>query len=156
MVEKIEAGDKQVSRRIVVDAPIAELYEMVANPHRHHELDGSGTVGENISGPEQVSVGDTFGTHMKQFGMKYQTTSTVTQAEPNRVVEWKLGIGQKWRWEFEELSPGQTQVTETWDIREIPGPVAIVFRLTGMFGRNAKGIEESLRRLQARYAGDGS
>lgn len=153
MVETLDAGDKQVSRRVVVNAPVSELYAMIANPHRHHELDGSGTVGENISGPKHLTTGDTFSTHMKQFGMKYRTTSTVTQAEGNRVVEWKLGIGQKWRWEFEELGPNQTQVTETWDIREIPGIAAIVMKIGGMYGRNATGIEETLRRLQARYEG---
>ena len=151
MVEQIDAGDRQVSRRIVVNAPVSELYALLENPHRHHELDGSGTVGENISGPEHVTVGDEFSTHMKQFGMKYRTTSTVTQAENNRVLEWQLGIGQKWRWEFESLSPNQTQVTETWDIRDIPAPAAFVMKLTGMDRRNAKGIEETLRRLQARY-----
>lgn len=153
MVETRDAGGKQVSRRTVVNAPVSELYALVANPHRHHELDGSGTVGENISGPEQLNAGDTFSTHMKQFGMKYRTTSTVTQAEENRVIEWKLGIGQKWRWEFERLDDSTTRVTETWDIREIPGIAAIVMKVAGMYGRNARGIKESLRQLQARYEG---
>lgn len=151
MVETRDVGDKQVSRRVVVNAPVSELYALVANPHRHHELDGSGTVGDNISGPSHVTTGDTFSTHMKQFGMKYQTTSTVTKAEENRVIEWKLGIGQKWRWEFEELDASTTRVTETWDIREIPAVAAIGMKIGGMYGRNARGIEETLRRLQARY-----
>lgn len=151
MVENIDAGDKQVSRRVVVNAPASEMYDLVANPHRHHELDGSGTVGENISGPERVTDGDEFSTHMKQFGMKYRTTSTVTQAEENRVIEWQLGIGQKWRWEFEALDDATTRVTETWDVSDIPAIAAFGMKVGGMFGRNAKGIEETLRRLQARY-----
>lgn len=151
MVKNVEAGDKQVSRTAVVNAPASELYELVANPHRHHELDGSGTVGQNISGAEEMTVGETFSTHMKQFGMKYRTTSTVTQAEKDKVLEWQLGLGQKWRWEFEPLGPDQTSVTETWDIREIPGVAAFGMRVTGMFNRNGDGIEETLRKLQARY-----
>lgn len=151
MVEPVEAGDRQVSRRVTVNAPVGELYALVENPHRHHELDGSGTVGANISGPERMAVGDKFSTHMKQFGMKYRTTSTVTQAEENKVVEWQLGIGQKWRWEFEPRGPKQTQVTETWDISQIPAIAAFGMRITGMFNRNAKGIEETLRRLQQRF-----
>lgn len=148
MVETVNAGDKQVSRRVVVNTPVAEIFAMVANPHRHHELDGSGTVGANISGPERLTVGATFGTHMKQFGMKYRTTSTATRVEENSVVEWQLGIGQKWRWELESLGPDQTRVTETWDIREIPAVAAFVFKLTGMYGRNAAGIEKTLTQLQ--------
>lgn len=151
MVENVNTGSKQVSRRVVVNAPASELYALVANPHRHHELDGSGTVGQNISGPEHVVQGDEFSTHMRQFGMNYRTTSTITQAETDRVIEWQLGIGQKWRWEFESLDENTTQVTETWDIREIPGVAALAFRIGGLYGRNGKGIEETLRRLQARY-----
>lgn len=154
MVEKRDAGDRQVSRRVVVDASTSELYAIVANPHRHSELDGGGTVQGNISGPDRLAVGDTFTTSMKQFGMKYRTTSTVTRAEEDRVLEWQLGIGQKWRWEFEKLDDSTTRVTETWDIREIPTVAAIGMKLGGMYGRNAKGIEATLLRLQTRYGGD--
>lgn len=153
MVESIDAGDRQISRRVVVNAPVSELYAILENPHRHHELDGSGTVGENISGPEKVTAGDEFSTHMKQYGMKYRTTSTVTKAEHDRVLEWQLGIGQKWRWELEPLGPNQTLVTETWDGSEIPAVAALGMRLGGVFRRNAKGIEETLRRLQKRFGG---
>lgn len=148
MVETVNAGDKQVSRQVIVNTPAAEIFAMVANPHRHHELDGSGTVGALISGPDRLTVGSVFSTHMKLFGMKYRTSSTATRVEDNAVVEWQLGIGQKWRWEMEALGPDQTRVTETWDIREIPAIAAFVFKITGMYGRNAKGIEETLKRLQ--------
>lgn len=148
MVESVNAGDKQVSRQVIVNTPAAVIFELVVNPHRHHELDGSGTVGANISGPDRLTVGSQFSTHMKQFGMAYRTTSTATRIEDDAVVEWKLGIGQKWRWEFESLSPTQTRVTETWDIREVPAIAAFVFKLTGMYGRNAQGIEKTLSKLQ--------
>lgn len=151
MVEAVDAGDKQVSRRVVVNAPAAVIFELVANPHRHHELDGSGTVGANITGPERLSLGDEFSTHMKQFGMNYRTTSTVTQLVEDAVVEWQLGIGQKWRWELESIGPESTQITETWDIRDIPGFAAIGMKIGGMYGRNGKGIENTLRQLQQRY-----
>ncbi len=153
MIETVNAGDKQVSRRAVVNAPAAVIFELVANPHRHHELDGSGTVGANISGPERLKKGDEFSTHMKQFGMKYKTTSTTTRVEEDSVVEWQVGIGQKWRWELRPLGPESTEVTETWDISEIPGFAAFGFRLAGMYGRNARGLEETLRKLQQRFGG---
>lgn len=151
MVEQVDNGDRQVSVRAMINAPVEELYALVANPHRHHELDGSGTVGENISGPEKLSTGDTFSMHMKQFGLPYKTTSTVTKAEENRVIEWQLGIGQKWRWEFEPLGDARTQVTESFDVRDVPGIAATVFRIAGMFGRNQKGLTETLRKLQQKY-----
>ncbi len=151
MVQVVDAGDKQVSRRVVVNAPASELYAIVANPYRHHELDGSGTVGQSVSGPEQLGRGDEFSTKMKMFGMTYTTTSTVTQAEEDRLIEWKLGVGQAWRWEFEPLGPNQTQVTETWDISGIPAVFEFGMRVMKMYNRNAEGIEETLRRLQQRY-----
>lgn len=151
MIDEVEAGNRQVSRRATVNAPASEIFALISNPHMHHQIDGSGTVGANISGPDTLAVGDTFSTHMKQFGLAYKTTSTVTQSEENSVVEWKLGIGQKWRWELTPLSDSTTSVTETFDARDIPAVAAAVFKITGMFGRNAKGIESSLRKLQAHF-----
>jgi hypothetical protein len=151
MVETVDAGNKKVSRRVVINAPASEIFALVVNPHRHHELDGSGTVGANISGPERLATGEKFSTHMKQFGMKYRTTSTATVVEEDRVVEWQVRALQKWRWELEPFGANQTQVTETWDMSDIP--FWRVYRLVGMHNRNAKGIEETLRRLQKRFEG---
>lgn len=153
MIETVEAGDKQVSVRAVVNAPASEIFALLANPHRHSELDGSGTVGANISGPERLALGGKFSTHMQQGPMKYRTTSTVTQFADDRVIEWQVGAGQKWRYELVPTAGGGTEVTETWDVREVPGVVGFGFKLTGMYGRNAKGMEETLRKLQQRFGG---
>lgn len=152
MVENVEAGDKQVSRRVVVNAPVSAVFDLVVNPHRHHELDGSGSVGDNISGPERLETGDTFSTKMRMGRMKYSTTSTATEVRDDAVVEWQVGAGQKWRWEMKSLGPDQTEVTETWDITEVPAVAAVGMRLFGMYKRNANGIEETLRRLQERFS----
>lgn len=149
MVESISIGEQQICRRAIVNAPVAEIFALVANPHRHHELDGSGTVGANISGPERVALGDSFSTHMKMFGMPYKTTSTITQFAENQIIEWQVGKAAKWRWEFREIDPTTTEVTETWDIRNAPGAKVIEMM---MGKRNAHGIEETLRKLQKRYA----
>ncbi len=149
MIEIVDAGDLQVSRRAVVQAPAEVVYNLVADPHRHHELDGSGSVGANISGTERMEVGQEFRTHMKMFGLPYKTTSTVTQAEPNTVLEWQVQGRQKWRWEFLALDDASTQITETWDIRGVSGAKLMDLM---MGKKNGKGIEETLRRLQARYA----
>ena len=152
MVETIDAGDKRVSRRAVVNAPAGAIFEVVINPHQHYKLDGSGTVGENISGPTRLTTGDAFSTHMKMSGLKYRTTSTVTEVKDDAVVEWQVGAGQKWRWEMKALGPDKTEVTETWDISEVRGFVATGMKIFGMYKRNAKGIEETLKRLQKRFS----
>ena len=45
-VETIDRGARQVARRSTVDAPPEEIFALLADPHRHGELDGSGTVGD--------------------------------------------------------------------------------------------------------------
>ena len=111
-VNVVDAGPRQVSRSVEVAAPAAELYAMAADPRRHHELDGSGTVGNNVSVAPEMVVGSKFSTKMKMYGFPYRITSTVTELKPNEVVEWRHPLGHRWRWEFEALSPTLTRVTE--------------------------------------------
>jgi hypothetical protein len=147
----LDAGERQVSRSVVVDAPVGELFELVANPHRHHELDGSGTVRDQAKGPDRLSEGDTFVVRMKMFGIPYTITSTATQIEQDRVVEWKHPGGHRWRYEFESLGPSRTQVTETFDYRH--SKAAKVYELIGIPGRNAAGIESTLQKLAREHSG---
>ena len=42
-VSTVDTGPRKVTRSVEVDRPAAELFAMVADPHRHGELDGSGT-----------------------------------------------------------------------------------------------------------------
>ncbi|MDT5057434.1 MAG: hypothetical protein QOF66_5800, partial [Mycobacterium sp.] len=61
-VTTVDAGPLQVSRSVDVAAPASELFALAADPRRHHELDGSGTVGDNIRAPEHLEVGSRFST----------------------------------------------------------------------------------------------
>jgi hypothetical protein len=152
-VTTVDAGRQQVSRSVEVAAPASELFAIVADPRRHHELDGSGTVGANIRGPERLEAGARFATKMKMFGMPYRITSTVTAFEPDRLIEWRHPVGHRWRWEFDPVTPTKTRVTETFDYRDA-GPVKNALRyyeLTGFAKRNAAGIEATLQRLHDRY-----
>ncbi len=92
-VTTVDFGPNKVACRVVVNAPVAGIFALVANPHRHPELAGSGTVRD----------------------VPYKMTSTVTAFEDNGVVEWQHPLGHKWRWELQEASPTTTQVTETFD-----------------------------------------
>lgn len=150
MVENVAVGKNQVSRRTVVNAPVEEVFDIVANPHRHHELDGSGSVGNIVSGSERMNEGEPFTMKMRLFGMDYKTTSTPTQVRENEIVEWQVAGRQKWRWEFKAIDADTTEVTETWDVDGMW--MAPLFRITGMFSRNAKGIEDTLKQLRDRYA----
>lgn len=152
-VSVVEAGPQQISRSVEVSAPAAELFGIVADPRRHHELDGSGTVGQNIRTPDHLEVGSRFSTGMRMFGLPYRITSTVTVLEPDRVVEWRHPLGHRWRWEFEALSPTSTRVTETFDFRNA-GPVQLLlnYKLPGFIKGNTRGVEATLTRLHSRYS----
>jgi hypothetical protein len=149
----IDAGPNQVSRAVEVQAPAAELFAIVADPRRHHELDGSGTVGDNINAPERLIPGARFSTKMKMLGLPYRITSTVTAMKPNELIEWCHPLGHHWRWEFATVTLTITRVTETFDYRDT-GPVKDglkYYQRMGFAKGNAAGIEATLTRLRDRY-----
>lgn len=145
-----DAGPKTVSRSVQVAAPVATLFEQIADPHRHPGLDGSGTVRDvDVTGPHRLSRGDKFTVGMTQYGLPYKITSTATEVEENRVVEWQHPLGHRWRWELAEVSPGTTKVTETFDYSTAKLP--FVIELLGMQRQNATGIEKTLTALADHY-----
>lgn len=150
-VTEVDSGPRKVSRRVVVSASAEEVFALVADPHRHPELDGSGTVRDTpVTGPEHLSDGARFSVGMKQYGVPYKITSTVTQFEENRVVEWRHPMGHRWRWELDEVNPRTTRVTETFDYETAKAPKLL--EIFGMPGKNATGISTTLRALAARFA----
>lgn len=153
-VAVVDAGPRRISRSVEVAAPAAELYAMAVDPRRHHELDGSGTVGDNIKAPSTLTVGSKFSTHMKVLGIPYRITSRVTAVKPDALVEWRHPVGHHWRWEFEALSPTTTKVTETFDFHDA-GPIKNAigyYHLIGATRFNVTGIESTLTKLHDRYA----
>ena len=153
-VTVVDAGPRQISRSVEVQAPASELFAIVADPTRHHEVDGSGTVRDNIRAPGKLAVGARFSTRMRMYGVPYRITSTVTALEPDKLIEWRHPVGHHWRWEFEALSPTHTRVTETFDYRDtgrIKDGLKYYERM-GFAKSNAAGIEATLSRLRDRYA----
>jgi hypothetical protein len=153
-VTVVDAGPRRVCRSVEVAAPVAELFAMAADPRRHHELDGSGTVRDNIKVPAEMAVGSKFSTSMKMYGVPYRITSTVTALKPNELVEWRHPVGHRWRWEFEALSPTLTRVTEAFDFHDagaLKNKLKYYERM-GFQKANATGIEATLAKLRDRYA----
>jgi Polyketide cyclase / dehydrase and lipid transport len=149
-VTVVDAGPRKISRSAEVNAPAAEIFEIVADPRRHSELDGSGTVVGTIAGPQRLDQGARFSVRMRQYGVPYQITSQVTEFADGRVVEWRHPLGHRWRWEFSPLSEHATLVTETFDYSQIGAVKANALSLFGSLKHNAAGIEATLRQLQSR------
>lgn len=147
-IESVDTGARRVTRRTVVRTSPEMIFAALADPHRHGELDGSGTVRDAVSGPDRVAMGDRFSLRMRQFGVPYRITSTVVEFEADRLLAWRHPLGHVWRWEL-AADPDGTRVTETFDYSTTHA--APMFELTGRPGRNARGIEETLRRLPRRF-----
>jgi hypothetical protein len=153
-VQIVDAGPKQISRSVEVNAPASELFAIVADPRRHRELDGSGLVRDNVRGPERLGPGARFSTNMR-LGLPYRITSTVTAFKPDQLIEWSHPFGHRWRWEFAAETPTTTRITETFDYREA-APLTHWLRfyaVTGFAKRNTAAIETTLSRLSDRYSG---
>lgn len=136
-----------VVRSMVIARPADELYRLLADPRRHREIDGGGSVGTVIEAPEEVRPGDTFTIRMRQFGVPYRITSRVTRAVPAEIVEWRHPQGHHWRWELADIGDGRTRVTETFDYRG--NRARGMLRLFGIPRSNGVEMEKSLRNLAA-------
>ena len=96
---------------------------------------------------------------MKQYGVPYKITSTVTEVEDGKVVEWQHPLGHKWRWELAEATPGDdtvTEVTETFDYSTAKMPLMIT--AFGYDKKNGDGITvdaAAARRPVRRLDGEG-
>jgi uncharacterized protein YndB with AHSA1/START domain len=138
----IEPG--KVFASAVVTAPPDEVFALLANPHRHHEFDGSGSVQSTISGPQRLALGDSFGVKMK-IGLPYRITNHVVELEEDRRIAWCHWARAVWRYELEAVPEG-TRVTETFDygVSRFPKGIEMLKFPQG----NAKSIRDTLLRLQ--------
>lgn len=140
-------SDNLVSATTTIDAPPAVVFAIVANPHQHPRIDGSGSVRSVVGGPEHVRKGDTFSVNMKLFGAPYKITNRVVEYEPDRCIAWRHFGGHRWRYELEPSGAG-TRVTETFDYSRYNALWSGLITALGFPERNRKGIEGTLERLK--------
>ena len=108
-----------------IPAPPEAIFDLLADPTRHRDIDGSGSVREAKEPEQRLALGSQFGMSMK-MGLPYSMVSTVVEFEENRRIAWQtrgpgpLGrrvAGRIWRYELEPRDGG-TLVRESWDISE--------------------------------------
>jgi uncharacterized protein YndB with AHSA1/START domain len=112
----------------VIPAPPEKIFELLADPSRHRDIDGSGTVrdvkGDADARPARLELGSRFGMSMK-LGIPYSMVSEVIEFEDGRRIAWqtrppigaRLAGGRIWRYELEPVDGG-TRVRESWDISQ--------------------------------------
>ena len=125
------------------------IFDLLADPRRHNEIDGSGTVqSAQINAPERLSLDATFGMQMK-MGLPYKITNTVVEFEENKTIAWRHVGGHIWRYILEPVDGG-TKVTEQFDWNKSKAPLVLKLRKSPQ--DNAKSIEKTLENLVKRFA----
>ncbi len=145
-----DAPDRVERRSVVVDASPAEVFDVLADPSRHSEIDGSGTVrGSRASAPERLSPGAKFGMSMK-MGVPYAMSNTVVEFVENERIAWRHIGRHVWRYTLEATDDGRTKVTEEFDWRPAIFPPGL--KLIKAPTQNAVAIEKTLTRIAELFA----
>lgn len=138
-----------VSESITVDAPPDVVFAILAAPRQHSRIDGSGSVGSVISGPERISgKGDRFIVRMKLFGVPYVIQNRIVEFEPDRLIAWRHFTANRWRYELAPTADGGTTVTETFDMSRANRLTDVLVRRAKFPERNRQGIIATLERLK--------
>lgn len=125
-----------VSRRI--QAPANDIFQVLANPVRHPEFDGSGSLRGAGSTAVVSGVGDVFvmKMHFPHLG-DYEMNNHVVEYEPGRRIGWEPAAGRghpsavpdgsgparwghRWSYQLTPDGPDATIVTEIYDCSRAP------------------------------------
>jgi uncharacterized protein YndB with AHSA1/START domain len=142
-------NDQTISASTIVEAPPATVFAILADPRQHSRIDGSGTVGSVVDGPDRLTAeGDTFTVHMKMYGVPYTMKNRVVELEPDQRIAWRHVGPHRWRYELAPTDDGGTTVTESFDYSRYGRAGGKVLDLLGIPERNRRGIEQTLVRLK--------
>ena len=145
-------SDRMVSVSRVIKASPEVIFDILADPARHAEIDGSGMV-QNIRGESsRLELGSKFGMDMKMGPLPYRITNTVKEFEENRLIAWAHFAGHRWRY---ELTPTEidgttaTEVTESFDWSTANPVVGKGLELAGYPKKHPANMTATLERLAA-------
>lgn len=112
-------GTRIVRASREIDAPAAEIFELIADPARQPAWDGNDNLAEAPQGQRVHGVGEVFTMELTRPGMVRE--NHVMEFEEGRLIAWRPAdpgetpAGHLWRWELEPLADGRTRVTHTYD-----------------------------------------
>ncbi|WP_134764684.1 SRPBCC family protein [Nocardioides sp. 1609] len=153
------SDDKRITVQRTIDAPTTAVFDVLSNPQRHADLDGSGFVisddrSDRITGTGQKFRMNMSGDHM---GGDYQTDNHVTGYDENKLLAWQTapaGVeppGWEWVWELEANGPDATDVTLVYDWSHVTDP-AILQKVSFPLVSQAQ-LEDSLANLAESVSG---
>ncbi|HEU5485023.1 MAG TPA: SRPBCC family protein [Microlunatus sp.] len=140
-----------VSATRTVAAPVQDIFNLLATPSRHGEIDGSGSVrGVQPRTPQRLAPHAKFGMEMR-IGLPYKILNEVVEFDEPTRIAWRHFAGHVWRYLLDPVDPGHTRVTEQFDASTSRAP--LVLALIRARSRNERAINATLARLQ-RWARD--
>ncbi|MGA0117113.1 MAG: SRPBCC family protein [Ilumatobacteraceae bacterium] len=140
---------KIVSHSVVVPAPAQDIFNLLADPRRHSEIDGSGSVkAARVNAPERLSLGAKFGMDMR-IVLPYKMTNEVVEFEEGKQIGWRHFGGHIWRYILEPVEGG-TKVTEQFDWNTNKSP--LMLKVMKAVDNNSKSIQKTLDNLVKRFS----
>lgn len=144
--ENVDTGSRWAkAARITIHAPAAQVFELLADPRRHPDFDGSGTLRGSVTGPARLSLGARFGMDM-HLGVPYRIGNEVVEFEEGRRIAWCHFYKHRWRYELEPVDDATTVVTETFDARTALFPPGLY--VLDAYAKNQKAVAATLVRLR--------
>ena len=139
-----ECKPVEVSRKI--EAPAARIFELLADPQRHVDFDGSAMLRGAVTKELISGVGDVFSMKMyfEPLG-DYVMLNHVVEYEPGRCIGWEpapgdsisaqdglfaIGVpaGQRWSFDLTPNGTNATIVTEIYDCAAAPEQLRVAVR----------------------------
>lgn len=137
---------RKVSVERLIAAPAERIFDVLTDPSRHCEIDGSGTLSRLTTSNAPLTLGSTFSMRIK-FGIAYTVKNRVLEFEEDRLITWAHWQGQRWSYALEPQDGGGTLVRETFDWSTAKLPRGI--ELLGAHRKNVPNMEKTLERLAA-------
>lgn len=139
-------GQPVVSESIEIAAPVSRIFDILADPRRHVEIDGSHMVRRCLDGPARLGLGSEFVMSMRLWSFPYRVRNRVVEFEENRLIAWRHFEPQHWRFELAPTQSG-TRVTETFDYSYWPPAGRLLLVAMGWPRRNKPAITKTLALL---------
>lgn len=106
-----------------IDAAAKDIFDVLSNPERHHEIDGAGHIVSDDRTDRIQKSGDVFRMNMDapHMGGEYQTDNFVTGFDKNKLISWQTAPageepgGWEWVWELASTGEHSADVTLTYD-----------------------------------------
>jgi Polyketide cyclase / dehydrase and lipid transport len=137
------AGQPTVSESIEIVAPASRIFDILANPRRHVEIDGSHMLQSCLDGPARLGLGSEFVMSMRLGSVPYRVRNRVVEFDEGRLIAWRHFEPQHWRFELVPTESG-TRVTETFDYSYWPLAGRLLLVVMGWPRRNKLAIAKTL------------